>query len=123
MEAKLLPDPTRPLTPQWAGAVHERFSKQARHAPGQTAVVDAGESWSYDELERYSNQLAGYIRSKGIESGEVVAIYGHRSAGLVLALLSVLKAGAAFLLLDPQYPASRLIKMLEEASPVQTGCR
>ena len=49
--------------------------------------------------------------------GDTVAVYGHRSAGLVLALLGVLKAGGVFLILDPNYPAERLIKVLDEADP------
>jgi amino acid adenylation domain-containing protein len=112
-----LPNPSRAIPPAWAGAVHERFSEQARHSPGQTAIVDPWGSWTYGELERYSNQLAGHLRSKGIEAGDVIAIYGQRSAGLVLALLGVLKEGAAFLILDSRYPASRLVKMLKTASP------
>jgi amino acid adenylation domain-containing protein len=112
-----LPAPTEPLTAQWAGAVHERFSAQARRVSEHTAVVDARGSWSYDELERCSNQLADYLRLKGIRPGDVIAIYGHRSAGLVLALLGVLKAGATILILDPSYPTFRLVLMLEDASP------
>jgi amino acid adenylation domain-containing protein len=112
-----LPDPTGSLTKQWTGSVHERFSEQARHVPEHTAIVDSCGTWSYGEIERYSSHLGGHLRSKGVQSGDIIAIYGQRSAGLVLALLGVLKAGAAFLILDPGYPASRLIKMLEESMP------
>jgi amino acid adenylation domain-containing protein len=116
-EERKFPDPCMGITPAWAGAVHERFSEQACHVPENTAIVDAWGSWSYGEVERYGNQLAGYLLLKGIQPADVIAVYGHRSAGLVLALLGILKAGAAFLILDPRYPALRLLKMLEEVSP------
>ncbi len=116
-QEKQVPDPTELLAPQWAGAVHKRFSEQAVRLSGNTAIIDTWGSWSYGELERCSNQVANQLRSKGVQPGDVVAIYGHRSAGLVLSLLGVLKAGGAFQIVDPQYPASRLVKMLEEASP------
>jgi amino acid adenylation domain-containing protein len=113
----LLPNMTATFLPQWAGSVHKRFSEQARRIPEHTAIVDKFGSWNYGELEQYSNKIAGYLRSQGIRAGDVIAIYGHRSAGLVLGLLGILKAGAAFLVLDSRYPTERLIKMLEESSP------
>jgi len=116
-QIKRIPDPTDPLVPQWCGPVHERFSEQALHGPENPAVVDAWGQWSYGELERYSNQLAGHLRLKGIQPGDVIAIYGHRSAGLVLSLLGILKAGAAFLILDPIYPIARLIKIRQTVQP------
>ena len=117
IEKKLLPTPVEPLAQRWSGAVHARFSEQARKAPQQTAVVDAWGSWSYGELEHCSNQLANKLKAAGIKSGEIVAVYGHRSAGLVLSLLGILKAGAAILILDPDYPAARLVMMLQAAGP------
>ncbi|MGK7902426.1 MAG: amino acid adenylation domain-containing protein, partial [Hormoscilla sp.] len=64
-----------------------------------------------------SNQLAHYLRANGICRQDIVAIYAHRSAALVWALLGVLKAGAAFIILDPAYPSSRLIDCLGIAAP------
>ena len=116
-QRKRLPDPALPLNSLWVGGVHERFSALARQGAERLAIVDEAGSWSYGELERSSNQLAAYLRSKGDVSGNVVALYAHRSAGLVLALLGILKAGAAFLILDPSYPPRRLREILEEASP------
>jgi amino acid adenylation domain-containing protein len=111
-----LPDPTQPLSAQWQGAIHAQFSKRARQMPDQTAVIDTHEQWTYEELEHSSNQLANCLRAKGIESQDIVAIYGQRSAALIWAVLGVLKAGAAFLILDPAYPAARLIDYLEQAT-------
>ena len=112
-----MPNPAQPLYSDWEGAVHERFSRQARRVPERPAVVDPDDTWSYAELEAQSNQLANYLRASGIQRQEIVAIYGHRSASLVWALLGVLKAGAAFLILDPAHPAARLIDCLRVAKP------
>ena len=60
---------------------------------------------------------ANYLIAQGIKPKDVVAIYAQRSAALVIALLGVLKAGAAFVILDPAYPASRLISYLRIARP------
>lgn len=113
----VLPDPTQPLAERWPGAVHERFAERARNAPHRVALVCGTDTWTYGELERSSNHIAGHLRSKGIRPGDVVAVYAHRSIGLVPALLGILKARAAFLILDSRYPGSRLVKMLEQASP------
>src|SRR5262249_54388350 len=93
------------------------FAEQARRVPDSLAVRDKDETWSYRELDEWSNRLANHLRASGVESPEVVAIYGHRCATLVWALLGVLKAGAAFVILDPAYPAARLIDCLKVARP------
>jgi len=112
-----LPDPTLGLESNWEGAVHTRFSQQAHRFPERLAIIDTAEAWTYNELDCRSNQLAHYLRANGIQSQDVVAIFGHRSAPLVWAMLGVLKAGAAFTILDPSYPASRLIDYLCTAKP------
>ncbi|MBD0370018.1 MAG: amino acid adenylation domain-containing protein, partial [Pyrinomonadaceae bacterium] len=116
----LLPNPTEELSFRWEGAVHTRFSEQARRVPHRLAVKDKQDAWNYGELESRSNQLANYLLASGVKPQGVVAIYGERSASLVWALLGVLKAGAAFLILDPSYPAARLINYLRAAKP--QGC-
>ncbi|HEY9859187.1 MAG TPA: amino acid adenylation domain-containing protein, partial [Candidatus Obscuribacterales bacterium] len=113
----LLPDPEAPLSESWAGSIPSHFTEQAKRHPHQPAIVDRDETWSYTELEAWSNQLAHYLRSQGIQSQEVVAVYGDRCASLVLALLGVLKAGAAFLILDPSYPVAALRDRLQIARP------
>jgi amino acid adenylation domain-containing protein len=113
----LLPDPRQPLQSDWHGPVQSQFSRQAERVPQRLAVEDGLGAWTYRELEARSNQLAHYLLASGIHSQDVVAIYGHRSAPLVWALLGILKAGAAFLILDPAYPATRLIDCLRAARP------
>ncbi len=109
--------PTVQLKSVLVGPLGEQIAEHARSTSLGLAVVDKNDSWTYEELEKLSNRLADYLRINGIKTGDVVAIYAHRSASLVLSLLGVLKAGAAFLILDSRYPVTRLIKMLEESSP------
>jgi amino acid adenylation domain-containing protein len=113
----LLPDPTLPLGSEWAGSVVARFSQHAAACPQRLAVVDAHEKWTYLELETRSDQLAQQLAMQGVATGDIVAIYAHRSASLVWALLGVWKVGAAFLILDPAHPATRLIDCLQSANP------
>jgi len=115
--AALLPDPTASLDGGWNGAVHELFAAQARRAPERTALEDREGVWTYGELDEATGRLAAWLAAHGVERGERVAIYAHRSAPLVQAVLGVLKAGAAFVILDPAYPAPRLLDMLELAAP------
>lgn len=114
---RILPDPLSALNSVWEGAVHTHFSQQARRVPQRLAVVDAQMAIGYGELNARSNQLARYLLANGIGSQDIVAIYAHRSAALVWALLGVLKAGAAFVILDPAYPSSRLRDCLGIAAP------
>ena len=114
---ELLPDPGATLGTDWFGAVHDRFAYQAGCPPDHIAVTDPSVSWTYAELNVRSNQLAHYLLERGIQREEIVAVYAHRSAALVWALLGILKAGAAFLILDPAYPAARLIQYVRGAKP------
>jgi amino acid adenylation domain-containing protein len=113
--AAVLPDPAGPLRDEWRGPAHRAL---ARHAGERVAVRDEqGEAWTYGELEARSNQLARRLRAAGVETGDAVALWAHRSASLVWAILGTLKAGAAFTILDPAYPAARLLGYLRIARP------
>ncbi|MBE2222546.1 MAG: amino acid adenylation domain-containing protein, partial [Anaerolineae bacterium] len=113
----VLPNPKMSLQSEWQEAIHELASQQAAQFPQNIAVMDAQDSWTYQELETRSNQLAHHLIQAGIQPQDVVPIYAHRSASLVWALLGVLKAGAAFVILDPDYPAQRLINYIELSQP------
>ncbi|MEM7580783.1 MAG: amino acid adenylation domain-containing protein [Cyanobacteria bacterium P01_A01_bin.80] len=112
-----LPNPEQQLPCRWEGAIPSKFSQQAQRVPQHLAVVDAQVAWTYDQLEEYTNQLANYLLENHIHQQDVVAIYSQRSVSLVWAILGVLKAGAAFVILDPAYPTSRLIDCLELVQP------
>jgi amino acid adenylation domain-containing protein len=114
---KLLPDPLEPLASDWMGSVHGKFAQHAESFPDRIAITDPSGSWSYGELNARSNRLANYLRASGIQREEIVAVYAHRSAALPWALLGILKAGAAFLILDPAYPIARLMQYIRSAQP------
>jgi amino acid adenylation domain-containing protein/non-ribosomal peptide synthase protein (TIGR01720 family) len=117
--AAVLPDPTVPLGDEWRGAVHHALSRHAEKSPERTAVVGWREEevWSYGELEARSNQLAHFLRSRGLQTGDVVAVWAHRGASLVWAVYGALKAGGTFMILDPAYPATRLVDYLRIGRP------
>ena len=114
----LLPDLAEELDRAWVGGVHELFSRSAERAPDRPAVVDRGGAWSYGELEKTCNRLAGWLMAQGVGKGDRVAIYAHRSAPLTFAILATLKAGGVFTILDPTYPPARLVEFLSLAQPL-----
>jgi len=89
-----------------------------RRTPDAPAVEAAGVVLSYAELDRQSAALAGLLRARGAGPGRCVAVALDRSTALLVALVAVLRAGAAFLPLDPAHPAPRLAAMLADAAPV-----
>ncbi|MGY5123617.1 amino acid adenylation domain-containing protein [Streptomyces nigrescens] len=91
---------------------------RAVRTPAATALVHGDTSLSYAELNARANRLARHLRTFGARPGAVVAVSVPRSVELVVTLLAVLKSGAAYLPLDPDYPAQRLADMLEDAAPV-----
>src|SRR5574341_476041 len=113
---QLLPDPAEALDVTDHGPVHAALARHARRGPGRVALVDSAGPWTYGELEELSNKLAHALRAHGLRPEEVVAVYAHRSAPLVLAVLGILKAGGAFLILDPAYPEARLVEYLRLAA-------
>jgi amino acid adenylation domain-containing protein/non-ribosomal peptide synthase protein (TIGR01720 family) len=94
---------------------HELFEEQAKKTPKKTAVVYAKKSLSYEELNTRANKVARYLQKLGAGPEVRVGICVERSLEMVVALLGVLKAGAAYLPLDPSYPAERMRYMLEDA--------
>ncbi|MFH8609694.1 amino acid adenylation domain-containing protein [Streptomyces sp. NPDC018029] len=97
------------------GALHEFIAEQARLAPDAPAVLAGDTSLTFGELDAAANRLAQHLRSRGVESGSVVAVHLPRNADLVVALLAVLKAGAAYAPLDPGDSATRRGYILSDA--------
>ncbi|HEV7371269.1 AMP-binding protein, partial [Arenibaculum sp.] len=98
--------------------IHELFEAQAKLNPDAPAVTFEGRSLSYGVLNARANRLARHLRTLGVGPDRLVAICTERSPEMVVALLAVLKAGGAYLPLDPAYPAERLAFMLADAAPV-----
>jgi len=94
---------------------HELFEAQTRRTPDALAISAAAEQLTYAELNQRANRLAHYMRGLGVGPESRVGILLERGMGMVTALLGVLKAGGAYLPLDPQYPAARLAYMLADA--------
>jgi len=113
----LLPDLTQPLPENWPGSVPALFAEMARRFPEKTAVVDAEGELDYATLDQLSNRLAQRLLAGGLAKGDRVALFAHRRLGLPLAVLAILKAGGAFVILDPGYPAGRLVDFLDVAAP------
>ena len=95
--------------------VHELFAEQAAAQPEAVAVVFGGESLTYEELDWRANQLAHHLKFLGAGPETLVAVSMERSLEMVVALLGTLKAGAAYVPLDPSFPAERLRFMIEDS--------
>lgn len=94
------------------------FTAQVERAPNAIALrrVDSSDTLTYAELNQRSNNLAHKLREQGVGAGERVAVCLPRSFELAAAILGVLKAGAAYVPLDPRYPSSALAHMLEDSA-------
>jgi len=95
--------------------VHQLFAAAARRDPGKVALIFGDEEVTYGELMARSGRLAGYLSRHGAGPGARVGVYLERSADLLVAMLAVLRTGAAYVPLDPVYPASRIAYMLGDA--------
>jgi amino acid adenylation domain-containing protein len=90
------------------------FEDQAAKTPGATAVIFEDEQLTYQQLNERANQLAHYLRSKGVEQETLVPICIERSLEMIVGILGVLKAGGAYVPVDPEYPEERISYMLED---------
>ncbi|MFC7307920.1 amino acid adenylation domain-containing protein [Streptomyces monticola] len=95
----------------------ELFEEHAELAPDTCAVLFEASQVSYADLNVRANRLARCLLARGIGAGAVVASAVPRSVELVVAVLATMKAGAAYLPVDPEYPAERIAYLLEDASP------
>lgn len=94
---------------------HQLFAEVAERFPQHVALYYQGQTMTYEELNARSNQLAHYLMAEGLQKGSFVAISLDRSFEMIIAVLGVLKAGGAYIPLDPTYPKQRLSFMLEDS--------
>jgi amino acid adenylation domain-containing protein len=94
---------------------HELFAARAAEAPGAIAVVCGDRRLTFGELDSASSRLAHHLRGRGVGRGALVGILLDRSVELLVAIFGVLKAGAAYVPLEPSYPGERLAFVLEDA--------
>jgi amino acid adenylation domain-containing protein len=97
--------------------VHQLFEEQAARTPNALAVTDETQSLSYVQLNTRANQLARWLRAKGVGPDVLVGLCVERSVEMVVGLFGILKAGGAYVPLDPGYPPERLSYMLQDAAP------
>ncbi|WP_251094776.1 amino acid adenylation domain-containing protein [Streptomyces sp. Caat 7-52] len=96
--------------------VHELVEEQARSAPDAIALIDGTDRLTYAQLDARAARSAALLARHGVRHGDTVGVHLERSAELVVTVLGVLKAGAAYLILDPGFPAARLGTMAADAA-------
>ena len=95
----------------------DRVQRWAQQDPSRLAVTSSAQNWDYAEVWSRTSDVARALQAAGIQRGDRVAIYLDRSEHLVPALLGVMAAGAAFVVLNPAYPPSRIALQVEAAQP------
>jgi amino acid adenylation domain-containing protein len=98
--------------------VHELFEAQAARTPDFVALIQGDQQLSYRQLNTRSNQIAHYLRSKGVGPEVLVGLHMRRSLDAVAVILGILKAGGAYVPLDRGYPAQRLGEMVRDSKPM-----
>ncbi|MBT2505639.1 amino acid adenylation domain-containing protein, partial [Streptomyces sp. ISL-98] len=105
-----------------AATLPELFGAQVKRSPDRLAVVDEETSLTYAELDERSNRVARYLGGRGVGPESRVAVLMERSVDLMVVLWGVLKAGASYVPVDPEYPADRIGHVLADAAPVVVMC-
>ncbi len=95
--------------------IHNLFEQRVQQQPDSVAIKYGLQTMSYEALDRAANQMAHYLIALGVRPGELLGICQKRGPKMIIAVLAVLKAGAAYLPLDPDYPAERLNYMVADA--------
>jgi amino acid adenylation domain-containing protein/thioester reductase-like protein len=107
-----------PAGPGGARLVHELFAEQAARRPGATAVVAGRTRLSYRELDESANRLAHYLAGAGTGPETITGVHLDRGVALIQAVLAIMKAGGAYLPLDPALPPERLARICASLHPV-----
>jgi non-ribosomal peptide synthetase component F len=108
----VLTQPARPVS------IPSMFAAQVARTPSGVALRCGERSWTYRELDESANRLAHVLSGHGARPGECVALLMERSAEAIIAILAVLKTGAAYLPIDPAYPSARVEFMVADAAPI-----
>ena len=103
--------------PGHRGTVLDLLADRMTRTPHAVALVDARGELTYADLDDRAARLAGALVNAGVRRGDVVAVATGRTAAMAVALLAVLRSGAAYLPVDPQYPAARITLVLDDARP------
>lgn len=98
--------------------VHQTVTRRAQEHPDRQAIKDGSGCVSYRELDIRADQIAHWLRNRGVRAGDFVGLCLDRGADLITCMLAVLKAGAAYIPMETSYPAGRLSQMVNDAKPV-----
>ncbi len=117
-ERRELTRPPRVRQALAAGEVclHRRFEAQVARVPGAEALTFEAQRLTYAQLEARANQLAHHLIRQGVRRGDLVGLYLERSPEMVIAVLAILKAGAAYVPIDTAYPSERARFMMEDSA-------
>ena len=95
--------------------IAQLFERQVARTPDAVAVVSAGRSLTYGELDRRSNRLARHLRALGVQTETLVGVAVERSVEMMVGLIAILKAGGAYVPIDPSYPMQRIALMIDDS--------
>ncbi|PHN08617.1 non-ribosomal peptide synthetase [Flavilitoribacter nigricans] len=98
-----------------ATGIHQLIEEQVQVRPDHPAVIYGAEQLSYRELNERAEKIAAYLSARGVTPNTAVGLYCHRSVNMLSGILGILKTGAAYLPLDPDYPVDRIHFMLSDA--------
>ncbi|OBK81100.1 non-ribosomal peptide synthetase [Mycobacterium sp. 1164985.4] len=101
-----------------AVSIPARFGAQVSRTPDSVALTCQGRSWTYRQLDEAANRWAHFLTARGVGPGQRVALLLNRSAEAVVAMVGVLKTGAAYVPIDPAHPDARIAFVLADASPI-----
>lgn len=104
-------------------SITQAIQVQAEKYPKKTAVTDGVKSYTYQELDASSNQLAGYLIKKGVSEKEIIAVVIDKCSDFVVMAIGILKAGCTYLPIDPTLPKDRIVYMLEDSKASCVICR
>ncbi|MBA3277562.1 MAG: amino acid adenylation domain-containing protein [Geodermatophilaceae bacterium] len=117
MTDQAVPDPAvpAPATANWSSGLHSRFEAAAAAQPESIALIDGERHVTYRELDRRSAVVAAHLQQRSSDAENLVGVCLQRGADLVVALLGILRSGAAYVPLDPAYPRDRIDFILGDA--------
>ena len=119
---RLLPDPTQAIAEPRFELAARAFASRAELTPDRPAIIHGDRSWTYGELSEAVCALVSSLKAQGLCRGDVVAVTGRRSFGLIAAVLAVLSSGGVLLTIDPLLPEYRKLLMVKEARPRRLIC-
>lgn len=99
------------------GMIHEMFQSQVEASPDAIAIINGFDQITYGGLEQRANRLANQFRMHGTRAGSLVGVHLERSIDMLASVMAILKLGAAYVPMDPDYPQERLAMMVEDAAP------